>query len=175
MEVVFHHTWEWFCVHRQLGILLIRQFGTFKRIIAGTELQNLLLYLKILIKPAINIKKFPRIPVQSTAVCTLDKKHGLPVYRFYHAALAPNNWMEPKRHLVYCRFLLNANCGEKNLQSGQTCAKGEGWSGFQKQDIFFGGWGGGPRYPEGSAFNPWLLTPESMPQGGARGQNLGHL
>ena len=29
------------------------------------------------------------------------------------------------------------------------------------------------RYPGGSAFSPWLLTPESMPQGGDRGQNLG--
>ena len=31
------------------------------------------------------------------------------------------------------------------------------------------------RYPGGSAFIPWLLTPGSMPQGEARGQNLGHL
>ena len=31
------------------------------------------------------------------------------------------------------------------------------------------------RYPGGSAFIPWLLTLGSMPQGGARGQNLGHL
>ena len=31
------------------------------------------------------------------------------------------------------------------------------------------------RYPGGSAFIPWLLTPGSLPQGGARGQNLGHL
>ena len=31
------------------------------------------------------------------------------------------------------------------------------------------------RYPGGSAFIPWLLTPGSMPQGRARGQNLGHL
>ena len=31
------------------------------------------------------------------------------------------------------------------------------------------------RYPGGSAFIPWLLTPGSAPQGGARGQNLGHL
>ena len=31
------------------------------------------------------------------------------------------------------------------------------------------------RYPGGSAFIPWLLTPGSMPQVGARGQNLGHL
>ena len=31
------------------------------------------------------------------------------------------------------------------------------------------------RYPGGSAFIPWLLTPGSMPQCGARGQNLGHL
>ena len=31
------------------------------------------------------------------------------------------------------------------------------------------------RYPGGSAFIPWLLTPGSMPRGGARGQNLGHL
>ena len=28
------------------------------------------------------------------------------------------------------------------------------------------------RYPWGSAFIPWLLTPGSMPRGGARGQNL---
>ena len=31
------------------------------------------------------------------------------------------------------------------------------------------------RYPGGLAFIPWLLTPWSMPQRGARGQNLGHL
>ena len=31
------------------------------------------------------------------------------------------------------------------------------------------------RYPGGSVFNPWLLTPGSMSQGEARGQNLGHL
>ena len=31
------------------------------------------------------------------------------------------------------------------------------------------------RYPGGSAFIPWLLTPGSMPRGGARGQKLGHL
>ena len=31
------------------------------------------------------------------------------------------------------------------------------------------------RYPEGSAFIPRLVTPGSMPQGGARGQNLEHL
>ena len=31
------------------------------------------------------------------------------------------------------------------------------------------------RYPGGSAFIPWLLTQGSMPRGGARGQNLGHL
>ena len=31
------------------------------------------------------------------------------------------------------------------------------------------------RYPGGSAFIPWLLTPVSMPRAGARGQNLGHL
>ena len=31
------------------------------------------------------------------------------------------------------------------------------------------------RYPGGSAFSPWLLTPGSMPQCGARGPNLGHL
>ena len=31
------------------------------------------------------------------------------------------------------------------------------------------------RYPGGSSFIPWLLTQGSMPRGGARGQNLGHL
>ena len=31
------------------------------------------------------------------------------------------------------------------------------------------------RYPGGSAFSPWLLTPGSMPQSGARGQNQGHI
>ena len=31
------------------------------------------------------------------------------------------------------------------------------------------------RYPRGLAFIPWILTPGSMPQGGFRGQNLGHL
>ena len=30
------------------------------------------------------------------------------------------------------------------------------------------------RYPGGSAFIPRLVTPGSMSQGGARGQNLGH-
>ena len=30
------------------------------------------------------------------------------------------------------------------------------------------------RYPGGSSFIPWLLTPGSMPQVGARGQKLGH-
>ena len=33
-----------------------------------------------------------------------------------------------------CRILPKANGGEKNLESG---AKGEGRSGFRKQDIFF--------------------------------------
>ena len=31
------------------------------------------------------------------------------------------------------------------------------------------------RYPGGLAFIPWLLTPGSVTQGGARRQNLGHL
>ena len=31
------------------------------------------------------------------------------------------------------------------------------------------------RYPGGSAFIPLLLIPGSMPQGGARGQKIGHL
>ena len=31
------------------------------------------------------------------------------------------------------------------------------------------------RYPRRLALSRWLLTPGSMPQGGARGQNLGHL
>ena len=31
------------------------------------------------------------------------------------------------------------------------------------------------RFPGGSAFIPWLLTPGSIPRGGARDQNLGHL
>ena len=31
------------------------------------------------------------------------------------------------------------------------------------------------RYPEGPAFIPWLLIPGTMPRGGAKGQNLGHL
>ena len=30
-------------------------------------------------------------------------------------------------------------------------------------------------YPWGLAFTPWPRTPGSMPRGGARGQNLGHL
>ena len=33
-----------------------------------------------------------------------------------------------------CRFLLNTNCDEKHLESG---AKGEGRSGFRKQDVLF--------------------------------------
>ena len=31
------------------------------------------------------------------------------------------------------------------------------------------------RYPGGLAFIPWLLTPGSMPESGASGQNLGYL
>ena len=31
------------------------------------------------------------------------------------------------------------------------------------------------RYPGGSAFSPWLLTPGSISQGGARDQNIGYL
>ena len=30
-------------------------------------------------------------------------------------------------------------------------------------------------YPGGLAFTPWSGTPGSMPRGGTRGQNLGHL
>ena len=60
------------------------------------------------------------------------------MHRFYHAAFAPKRWngTETALGLCYgdCRFLLNANCGEKNVESG---AKREGRSGFRKQDIFF--------------------------------------
>ena len=54
-----------------------------------------------------------------------------------HAAFAPKRWngAETALDLRYedCRFLPNANCGEKNFQSG---AKWEGRLGFRKQDIF---------------------------------------
>ena len=59
-------------------------------------------------------------------VCTLGKKqrHGLTVHRFYHAAFAPKQWngAEMALGLRYgdCRLFLNANCGEKNLESGQN-------------------------------------------------------
>ena len=49
----------------------------------------------------------------------MDKKHGTPVYRFYHAALAlkRRNGAKMVLGLRYgdCRFLLllNAKCGEK--------------------------------------------------------------
>ena len=102
---------------------MIRQFGT--------------LIIDEFNKSSDNILKFPRIPIQSTAVRTLDKKHGLAVHRFYHAALAPKRryGAETALGLRYdCRFLPKANCGEKKLQSW---AKGEGQSGFRKQDIFF--------------------------------------
>ena len=68
------------------------------------------------------------------------KKHSLPVHQFYHAAFTPKQWngAEMAFGLRYgdCRFLPNANCSEKNLESG---AKREGQAGFRKQDIFFFG------------------------------------
>ena len=89
------------------------------------------------IKPAIISEHFReyRSPIR-----TLGKKqrHGLPVHRFYHVAFALKrlNGTETTLGLRYrdCRFLPNANCGEKNFESG---AKREGRSGFRKQDIFF--------------------------------------
>ena len=64
-----------------------------------------------------------------------NKKHGLPVHRFYHA-LTPKRRNGDETALGYgdCQFLANANCGENILQSG---AKGKGRSGFRKQDNFF--------------------------------------
>ena len=88
------------------------------------------------IKPAIISEHFReyRSPIR-----TLEKKqHGLPVHRFNHAALAPKSWNGTETalglHYGDCRFIPNANCGEKNFESG---AKQEGRSGFRKQDIFF--------------------------------------
>ena len=66
------------------------------------------------------------------------KQHGLPVNRVYHAAFAPKRWKRTETALVLrygdCRVLPNANCGEKNFESG---AKREGRSGFRKKDICF--------------------------------------
>ena len=92
-----------------------------------------------IIKPAIISEHFReyRSPIR-----TFGKKqrHGLPVHRFYHAAFAPKQWNGTETALVLhygdCRFLPNANCGEKNFESG---AKQEGLSGFRKQDIIFFG------------------------------------
>ena len=51
-------------------------------------------------------------------------RHGLPVHRFYNAAFAPRRWngTETALGLRYgdCRFLPNANCGEKTLSRGQN-------------------------------------------------------
>ena len=86
------------------------------------------------------ILTFPRIQVESTAVRTLDNKHGLPVHRFYHAALAPKrrNGAETTLGLRYgdCRFLPNANCGEKSFESG---GKMGGSVGFPETRHFLGG------------------------------------
>ena len=73
------------------------------------------------IEPAIISEHFReyRSPIR-----TLEKKqrHGLPVHRFYHAAFAQKRWngAETALGLRYgdCRFLPNANCGEKNLSQG---------------------------------------------------------
>ena len=47
-----------------------------------------------------------------------------PVHWFYHAAFAPKRWNGTKMvlglHYGDCRFLPNANCGEKNLGRGQN-------------------------------------------------------
>ena len=89
-------------------------------------------------KASDNILTFPRILVQSTAVNTLDKKHGLPVHRFYHAALAPKrqNGAKTALGLCYgdCQFLPNANCGKKNFESGSK--RGES-VGFLETRYFF--------------------------------------
>ena len=62
------------------------------------------------------------------------------MHQFNHAAFAPKRWngTETVLGLRYgdCRFLPNANCGEKKFELG---AKREGRSGFWKQDIFFFG------------------------------------
>ena len=88
-------------------------------------------------KASDNIWTFLRVPVP---IRTLGKKqrHVLPVHRFYHAAFALERWngTEMALGLCYrdCRFLLNANCGEKNFESG---TKREGRSGFWNQDFSF--------------------------------------
>ena len=71
-------------------------------------------------KASDNIGTFPRVPVPDTYIW--KKRHGLPVHRFYHAAFAPQrrNGTETALILRYgdCRFLPNANCGEKKIESG---------------------------------------------------------
>ena len=55
------------------------------------------------------------------------------MHRFYHAAFTPKRWNGAETALGLRRFLPNANCGEKKIESG---AKREGQSGFRKQDLF---------------------------------------
>ena len=73
-------------------------------------------------KASDNILTLLRKPVQSTAVRTLDKKHGLPVHRFYHAALAPKrrNGAETALCLRYgdCRFLTECKLWRKKFSVG---------------------------------------------------------
>ena len=90
-------------------------------------------------KASDNIWTFSRVPVPDTYIGkkTTTRFTCAPVY---HAAFAPKWWngTETVLGLRYedCWFLPNANCGEKNFESG---AKREGLSGFRKQDIFFFG------------------------------------
>ena len=69
------------------------------------------------IKPAIISEHFREY--QSLIRTFGKKRHGLPVHRFYHVAFAPKRWNGTETTLVLryrdCRFLPNANCGEKKF------------------------------------------------------------
>ena len=72
------------------------------------------------IKPAIISE--PKISVPNTYVG--EKRHGLPVHQFYHAALHRNDGMEQKRRLAYATeiadFYRMQIVAEKNLGRGKT-------------------------------------------------------
>ena len=114
-------------------------FGTLKKTNWRYCIAELTFIFGVLIKPAIISEHFReyRSPIRTFGK-KKNKRHGLPVHRFYHAAFAPKRWNGTETALILrygdCRFLPNANCGEKNFESG---AKREGRSGFRKQYIFF--------------------------------------
>ena len=134
MEVISYHNWSDFVYIDSWGFVV----WDFKKTNWRYCIVELTFTFGECNKASDNIWTFPGVPVPDIYI---GKKqwHGLPVHRFYHAAFAQKRWngTEMALGLRYgeCRFLPNANCGEKNFESG---AKQEGRSGFRKQDIFFG-------------------------------------